>query len=95
MNETKGLTSKDYKDALDVQDACNLSGVVKAFSRAMSKVWEQARIDGTFGTNDLNTHPIAVLYSDKIASLTGSNGSGTLLAYEYCHKIANVGSVEV
>jgi len=73
--ETKGLTSKDYQDAMDVQDACNLSGVVNSFSRVMSKIWEQARINGTVGTESVNTHPIALLYADKIAHLTGTQGT--------------------
>lgn len=55
------------QEAIDVQDACNLSGVVHAFSRAMTCLCEMG-----MGTNERNTHPIAVLFSDKIASLTGS-----------------------
>lgn len=55
------------KEALDVQNACNLSGVVHSFSRAMTKLSEAG-----FDTDAKNKHPLAVLYSNKIASLTGS-----------------------
>lgn len=59
------------KEALAVQDACNLSGVVHSFASAMTSIWEHARMLG-LGTTWVNTHPICVMYSSKIASLTGS-----------------------
>ena len=54
--------------AIAVQDACNLSGVVHAFSRAMTALCEMG-LD-----TDARKHcnPIAILFSSKIASLTGS-----------------------
>lgn len=55
-------------EALQVQDACNLSGVVHSFSRALTELRE----NGINDTDALNNHPISVLYSDKIASLTQS-----------------------
>lgn len=60
------------EEAVLVQDACNLSGVVHAFSQAMRDLREIARREGWESTARLNQHPIAVLYSSKIASLTGS-----------------------
>jgi hypothetical protein len=66
-------TMKDLaKDALDVQDACNLSGVVHGFSRAMTELREIARSEGWENTEKLNKHPVCIMWSDKIASLTGS-----------------------
>jgi hypothetical protein len=56
------------QQALDVQDACNLSGVVHAFSRAMSVLWEEAHRTGQ-GTDWVNKHPIVTLFIDKLASL--------------------------
>jgi len=41
-----GLTRNDYKRVLDVQDACNLSGVVHSFADIIEKVWEEARQHG-------------------------------------------------
>lgn len=56
--------------ALDVQDACNLSGVVHAFSRDISELWKVARQLG-HGTDWVNQHRVSKLYADKIKSLAG------------------------
>lgn len=55
------ITKKDYQDALTVQDACNLSGVVHAFAEILT------RMEGD--TRTRNTHPISKLFADKIADL--------------------------
>jgi len=60
--------SRMYADAIIVQDACNLSGVVHAFSRHMETLFDMGITD----TDARNRHPISVLFSSKIASLTGS-----------------------
>lgn len=75
MHNGTGLAAGDYKRALDVQDACNLSGVVNSFSSVLSKIWEECRkVDGR-GTKWVNEHPISILYSSKISSLSGSEVS--------------------
>lgn len=61
-------------EALLVQDACNLSGVVHAFARAMSDLLSQPNCKGT---DWANTHPVAILYADKIAHLTGTQTPGS------------------
>jgi hypothetical protein len=72
------------QEALDIQSACNLSGVVHSFSRAMT---ELRRLEPTLGTDGYNTHPISLLYSSKIASLTGSeSGLEFSRAYDWCIK---------
>jgi hypothetical protein len=73
------------QDALVVQDACNLSGVVHAFSRAMSAIRES-----TNGTAEANQHPVAVLFADKIMDLVGRpdfNDYGK--AYDACKELAS------
>jgi hypothetical protein len=62
------------REALQVQDACNLSGVVHAFARAMSDLLKHPECTGT---DWANTHPVAVLYADKIAHLTGTQSLDT------------------
>lgn len=57
-----------YADALIVQDACNLSGVVHSFSRHMQTLCDM----GIDNTDDRNRHPVCILFSSKIASLSGS-----------------------
>jgi len=81
-DDTRKLTMKEAAQmALDVQDACNLSGVVHSFSRVMSFLSDEANRTGK-GTDWKNTHPIAVLFADKIASLTNS-GHGTVYSSAY------------
>lgn len=63
-------TLKDLaEEAYRVQDACNLCGVSQSFARAML---ELRRILDSEGTDAWNTHPIAVLWADKIAHLAGT-----------------------
>jgi hypothetical protein len=62
------MTPKEaYQSAIDVQSACNLLGVIRSFVLAMDAVKDECN-----GTDERNMHPIAVLYSSKIASLTCS-----------------------
>lgn len=72
-------------DALAVQDACNLTGVVHAFSRAMTALREAIPNQGT---EFYNRHPISVMYSSKIQSLTHSNNCGEFsFAYDELCKV--------
>lgn len=59
------------KEAIQVQDACNLSGVVHSFSRSMARLWEIAHESKGKGTKWVNTHRVARLYASKIQSLSG------------------------
>jgi len=63
------LIQHDWVEAYQVQDACNLSGVVHSFAAMMSKILDESRARHK-GTDWANQHPIAVLFADKIASLT-------------------------
>ena len=74
------------KSALDVQDACNLSGVVHEFSRVM-----KAMSDRGFDIDEKNTHPVSVLFASKIASLTGCEyGLEFSRAYEWAARIVQL-----
>lgn len=57
------------QDAIDVQDACNLSGVVRGFVRAIDDL---RKLMPTLDTSGVRYHPISVLWANKIADLTGS-----------------------
>jgi hypothetical protein len=61
-----------YKEAIEVQDACNLSGVIHSFSKVMDEIWKEAKDNGE-GTYYVNHHPVAIMFSSKISSLTGQN----------------------
>ncbi len=56
------------QEALDVQDACNLSGVAQGFGRAMVDL-RRALNDG----HAIRTHAITVLWLDKLADMTNRN----------------------
>jgi hypothetical protein len=75
------------QEALWVQDACNLSGVVHTFSQTMTLLRKILEQEPGFSTDKLNKHPIAVLYASKIASLTSSD-SNFSIAFEECQKLA-------
>lgn len=67
------LCDGDYKRAIDVHNACNLSGVVFSFAQVMQGICDEAYELGK-GTEWKNNHPIAVLYIDKMSSLCGVQG---------------------
>ena len=74
------------QEALDVQNACNLCGVVQSFARAMIDLGEHVK-----GTDARNAHPITVLWADKVAHLAGIQDIGndsTMKAYNVVHDLA-------
>lgn len=74
------------KEAINVQDACNLSGVVNGFSRCLTDLREYVN-----GSDALANHPISRLWSDKIASLTGTQSIGNdavMDAYKIVYDLA-------
>jgi hypothetical protein len=79
-------TLKDLaKEALAVQDACNLSGVVHGFARFMSDLCEMG-----LDTNARNRHPITLLWVDKVAQLSGYKqdyGVEVQTAYRECARL--------
>jgi hypothetical protein len=78
------------KEALQVQDAVNLTGVAQSFARAMKRLM---RLEPSMGTLSLNTHPIAVLWADKIRSLTGNQSASVFSkAYAWCAEKAETKS---
>lgn len=86
---TKVRTWKEMaEEALRIQDACNLSGVVGAFATIITEVRTRLEAEGKGGTDNVNNHPICRLYSDKVASLTGTQTLGNdevSLAYRWAY----------
>lgn len=78
-----GLNHKDYKDAIDVQDACNLSGVVLSFARIMERINEERR-EGGHGTDWIKYHPICRMFAEQIKHLTIDKDYN--VAYNECEK---------
>ena len=78
--------------ALDVQDACNLTGVLNAYSELGTILWQRSNALNK-GTNWVNCHPLSVLFADKIAQLAGVQNLGTEAfrkAYSWARKAAEV-----
>lgn len=78
------------QDVLSVQDACNLSAVVHAWSRSIIRL---RQVLDNPGTEVVNNHPINLLYADKVAHLTGMQSFGQTKnnysnAYDYVSKVA-------
>jgi hypothetical protein len=79
------------QEVLFAQQACNLSGVIHSFSRTITELRDILQRENPIGfsTTKLNEHPICVLYSSKIASLTHSeNGLMFSNAYDWCKDLA-------
>ena len=77
-------------EALAVQDACNLSGVVISFGHVIREVRAMLEAENKGGTDAVNTHPVCVLYADKVAHLTGTQGfgnDGVGAAYTWAHDL--------
>ncbi len=60
---------KACKNALDVQDACNFSGVLLSFARDMEAVRDHLRANNAYDSDAFAKHPVAILYMDKLADL--------------------------
>ena len=73
-----------YQNALDVQDASNLSGVVLQFARDMRRINEEVRAAGG-GTDQVNRHPVCRLYAEQIAWLTGAGRCDSQATYVRAH----------
>lgn len=59
----KAAMQMAYDDALVVQSACNLSGVVFSFARHMETICDECRMQGT---DAKNTHPVVRLFVTQL-----------------------------
>lgn len=84
------------EEALRIQDACNLSGVVHSFSNIITEVRTRLEAEGKGGSDSVNQHPICRLFADKVAHLTGTQSLGNdevSLAYRWAYDTINQGKV--
>ena len=72
------------QSALDIQSACNLSGVARSFAEVMMNL---RRLPECQGTAWANSHPVALLYIGKMADMAGY-GHGWDEAYVECERLA-------
>lgn len=85
MNTNEPRSIADLaREALAVQDACNLSGVAFGFARAVHDLCAHAAA-GRHDTAWKNSHPIAILWASKLASLTSCEEALTFArAWDTC-----------
>lgn len=77
------------QSALDVQTACNLSGV----TRELARITECMRQVHGFDTPTCNRHPVCRLFAEQICHLTGAGMGDTdsyHVAYEACTELAKI-----
>lgn len=78
------------KLAIDIQDACNLSGVLGSFNTIVHDVlWPEARRLNK-GTDWVNQHPICTLFLDKLCDLNRVQRevTGFSQAYDKCERLS-------
>jgi hypothetical protein len=83
--EKKALFVLLAKEALAVQDASNLSGVLLSYQRSLVKLKE------LLGGNAADSHPISQVWADKVAHLSRTQTLGNsevMAAFDIVHNIA-------
>ena len=81
------IDKRFWQMALDVQSACNLSGVVFSFVEAMRAICDEAALQGK-GTDWKNEHPICVLFATQIGHLTHVLSYVSTDVYDVAYKTA-------
>lgn len=77
----KGLAQR----ALNVQNASNLLGVLRSAHLDLCELRTLLDLDSA----ELHEHPIALLWADKIASLTGYDGTSSMAAYDAVYALVD------
>lgn len=76
------------QQALQVQSACNMSGIAQTFARV---VLELRSLHPEFGTEMINMHPITQMWVSKLHTLAGMGLSDVEQfgsAYKTCEELA-------
>jgi len=79
--------------ALDVQSACNLSGVVNSFAEVTKILWEEARRTGK-GTDWVNTHPICWMFSTQIVHLSNRHVKSAVELFHVYNEVEQIAKGE-
>lgn len=90
--ESNKMKPNIYQIALDVQDASNLSGVLRTWAEIQDAIWEdvRAQVDPSSHTRkwSFNQHPVNILFANKVHDLTQSDDNYSA-AYHACKANAN------
>ncbi len=68
------IDKKYYQEAIDVQDACNGMGVIRSLKEIAVKIEKDRRLNDT----GVKSHPVLVMYADKLADLCQARYQPTL-----------------
>lgn len=76
------------QDAMDVQSACNLTGVAQSLARHTITLMKEGK-----GTDWVNQHPVVILFAQQISHLSFGccpidNEGRFSWAYEFCSEVA-------
>ena len=72
-----------YQDAIDVQDACNPSGVALSLHNLCCSLSREG-----LGTDDIRRHPAVILFTAKLADLMGLDYQWPDVTYQNCKALA-------
>ena len=75
-----------YKTAIDIQDACNISGVIGALNAAKDEINKEMR-DGGYGEEYRRKHPVILLYISKICNMLGVEDPVPFSEYAHAYRI--------
>lgn len=76
---------KAFRNAIEVQDACNFIAVLHQFDRDIRAISDHMHANGTWGTEALAKHPVCILYMDKLADLQRRPDFSVLnSAWDFC-----------
>ena len=84
-----------YAKALLSQQACNLSGLIRALAQDMDEIWAETRREG-LGTDDVKEHPVIRLYLEPMVHLNKAGFINDpertcIHACDECHRKAPAG----
>ena len=85
----KNLYINVAQDALAIQDACNLYGVLSSFKDKMAVISEYNKRFLKGSTQELNTNPIVKLYVEKLVHLSEHDDTTVWNAFDTVKEIAN------
>jgi len=72
------IDPKLYQKWWGAMDACNSSGLIKDMAVDIDEIWAEARELGK-GTDYVNSHPLTVIFADKLLQLAGMTSYHTAL----------------
>lgn len=91
MEQEDTRTMQDLvRNALQVQNAVNMSGIVYSFAKDISRLRAlmNEQLGNMFSTDKLNKHPVCIMYTSKLESLChAEHGTFYRNAQEWCEQV--------